>query len=233
VELDSSHAGHLEDVHRTHESTEVRHERLVGDKQIERERTELDEEVNQLRRANTLREEQARLELERERTQLSETIAELTRANALREEQNRIEIERIRQQYQRDMEREKATAELEILKQKLDLFGELSGTMRGLITLELAEDPTKVEVAIRGVRAHQASMAQLNFEAVKALISGDALEGYQMADSAKLILRRFLEFALGSVDTALEQNADSGASTPDAAAFVMDPSPLDPQPPKN
>lgn len=148
---------------------------------------------------------------ELERLRLSEdTETQKTRtAHDVAAETGRIEVDRIRHQFELELEKERAEHDVEVLRTKLDLFKQLSDSPGGLISLQLANDPSHVDVIIQATREHELIKARLTLDAVRALMDGEAVEGFQLQDVARRTLNSFLELAEGSIGLKQPPDSDS------------------------
>jgi hypothetical protein len=183
-------------------------------------RVDLDEaRASQLK---TFQRVQDEADIEQERLARNEEIEELRRRNAILEERTRVGAERVRHQFELEMAHERAELDVMLMQQKLELFGKLSG-MGDLISLQLANDPTKVDVVIRTAREHQLMNARLQMEAVQALVNADSVEGFQLEEHAKRLLERFLQLVGGELDALPATPGSLPLPSPDGAADATEP----------
>ena len=208
VALDDARATHLEHVEEVRQESEIARTKLVGDEAVATERAALEERRRTLERESARRDAKAELKVEQMRKQVEREMAlreaEVDRELALRQGEVERELALRQAVLDRKLERRRAELDVELLQKKLELYGNLAGTMTGLVSIQLAENPSQVELAIRGVREHQAVMAQVNLEAVKTMLDADAIEGFHLEEGAQLLIKRLLDFALGSINPTLD-----------------------------
>jgi len=156
-------------------------------------------------------------QLEQARISKETEIQLVRKQQAVLEEETKVAVERLRHNFELEMATQRTLQELALMKQKLDLYGKLSGTAE-LVSLQLANDPSQVDVVLQNNRNHELVTARLHLDAVRALIDADAVEGFQLQDVAKRSLERFLQLASGDMAANQPQRVDAEISAAPALA---------------
>lgn len=130
-------------------------------------------------------------------------------------ELRQIERDKERERKEAELERQRDELEMERTRMKMDFYGPLiqEGQWQ-MLALQLTKHPEDVaNVADMLRRQRQAEMEQ-QLEALRIMLEEDALEGFQMEEAAKRVLRRFVESFEPEIETPALAEGEEAKSLP-------------------
>jgi hypothetical protein len=213
------------------EAERVRHELVIEEEKLKLSRTI---DTGRLGHEKDLESERVRRDQEREHATLEQgaAIEALKSSMAIQQQTTALQLERMRAEfelerqhaalvleqtratYDRDRQRYQAEQDLQLLAERLKVYQSLTGSPHGLVTLQLANDPSQVNVVINNAVNQQQMTARLQLEAVKVLMEGDGVEGFQLEETAKRVMMRFLDLTSGPTAGSLGLAPPSALPTP-------------------
>lgn len=151
-------------------------------KEGERSDLTLTNELDKIRR-------DAAVAAERSTLMVASELDEMRRKAAVEAEKHSITIQAMKEAEELRISKIRADHDVEIMKHRIGVFREAAGDFQGLIAIQLANDPSKVDVTIRNALDQQQMTAQFDLETLKVLLAADAFEGAQASKHGAEVLK--------------------------------------------
>lgn len=153
--------------------------------------------------------------------ELSRVVVELSLEEAARahiRELRRIERDKEREKKEAELERQRDQLEMERMRTKMDFYAPLIKEEQWqLLALQLTNHPDDVATVANMLRQQRQTEMEQQLKALRIMLEEDALEGFQMEDAAKRVLRRFVEGFAPELETPALAEGEKPKSLPKGA----------------